>query len=402
MVRPNVAPDAQGNNFLASPNSRADVYNSHLVRVDHNFGDVRFFSRYGHNGRHEDRANAGRQDIAVTNDGHHYRWNDNLNGDLTWSIGPSMVSNLKVGWTRHERRDMNITEEFDSSTLGYADSYLDLIPRTNFMQPISINDYSGANVGSAGNGFHTEDHVYLGLPDDDEALGQAPVQGRRRVGYNIFAAGARARRRQRRRVHVHAQLHVEQPRRRPARSRPTAQGNAFASFLIGYPRSQTITLAAVPDLHFNASYTGVYVQDDWRVSDRFTLNLGLRYDYERPVSERDNLVVDGFDYTSQNPLALQCTGLRGGGGASRHRRQPPGRRRGPRQHEGRRGVRQRPVYNGDGNNFGPRVGATYQITEKMLLRGGYGKTFLNGARPIAARRRATPARPPTTRRTTTT
>ena len=58
------------------------------MRVDHNFGDVRFFSRYGHNGRHEDRANNGRQDIAVTNDGHHYRWNDNLNGDLTWSIGP--------------------------------------------------------------------------------------------------------------------------------------------------------------------------------------------------------------------------------------------------------------------------------------------------------------------------
>ncbi len=142
-------PTRQGNNFIASPNSRADVYNSHLVRVDHNFGEVRFFSRYGHNGRHEDRANTGRQNIAVTNDGHHYRWNDNLNGDLTWSIGPSMVSNLKVGWTRHERRDLNITEEFDSSTLGYADSYLGLIPRTNFMQPISIEPTTAAPTSAA-------------------------------------------------------------------------------------------------------------------------------------------------------------------------------------------------------------------------------------------------------------
>ena len=41
MVRPNAAPDAQGNNFIASPNSRADIYNSHLLRIDHNFGEVR-------------------------------------------------------------------------------------------------------------------------------------------------------------------------------------------------------------------------------------------------------------------------------------------------------------------------------------------------------------------------
>ena len=64
----------------------------------------------------------------------------------------------------------------------------------------------------------------------------------------------------------------------------------------------------MPDLHFNASYAGFYIQDDWRLSDRFTLNLGLRYDIETSVSERDNLIVDGFDYTSQNPLAMQCTG----------------------------------------------------------------------------------------------
>ena len=95
----------------------------------------------------------------MTNDGHHYRWNDNLNGDLTWSIGPSIVSNLKVGWTRHERADKNITETFDSSTLGYDDTYLGLVPRTNFLHPISINDYNGANVGSAGNGFGFNDHV---------------------------------------------------------------------------------------------------------------------------------------------------------------------------------------------------------------------------------------------------
>ena len=189
MVRPNVTPDAQGNNFIASPNSRADVYNSHLVRVDHNFGEVRFFSRYGHNGRHEDRANAGRQNIAVTNDGHHYRWNDNLNGDLTWSINPSMVSNLKIGWTRHERRDLNITEDVrlvDARLRGFVPR---LIPRTNFMQPISINDYGGANVGSAGNGFHTEDHVFSVYQTLTKLWERHQLKVGGELGYNMFLQG---------------------------------------------------------------------------------------------------------------------------------------------------------------------------------------------------------------------
>ena len=378
MTRPNVAPDAQGNNFIASPNSRADVYNSHLVRVDHNFGDVRFFTRYGHNGRHEDRANSGRQNIAVTNDGHHYRWNDNLNGDLTWSLNPSTVSNLKVGWTRHERRDLNITEEFNSASLGYAPSYLDLIPRTNFMQPISIDNYNGANVGSAGNGFHTNDHVITVSEALTKLWGGHQFKVGGEYGMNFFDQGL---------AREGANVGAFNFTRNYTSNNPgftgttlpaNAQGNALASFLIGYPRSQSITLAAVPDLHFNASYFGVYFQDDWRVSNRLTLNVGLRYDYEVPVREADNLIVDGFDYTSQNPLALQCTGCpaaaarpdiasnRADGGAGL-----ANLKGGVLFADGR-------IYNADGNNFGPRVGVTYQLSEKMLLRGGYGKSFLSG------------------------
>ena len=182
MVQPNVDARRAGNNFIASPNSRADVYNSHLVRVDHNFGDVRFFSRYGHNGRHEDRSNNGRQDIAVTGDGHHYRWNDNLNGDLTWSIGPSMVSNLKVGWTRHERRDLNITDEFDSSTLGYAR----FVPRADAADELPAADqHHRLRRRQRRQRRQRLPHRTITCisvsRDADQALGPASAQGRRRV-----------------------------------------------------------------------------------------------------------------------------------------------------------------------------------------------------------------------------
>ncbi len=66
-----------------------------------------------------------------------------------------------------------------------------------------------------------------------------------------------------------------------ARSPTAAQGNAFASFLHRLPAQpdhqpgggarSALQRRAIP---------GVYVQDDWRLSDRFTINLGLRYDFE--------------------------------------------------------------------------------------------------------------------------
>lgn len=375
MVRPNVAPDANLNNFIASPNSRADLYNSHLGRIDHNFGGVRFFSRWGHNARHEDRSNNGRQEVAVTGDGHHYRWNDNLNADFTWTMGPSIVSNLKADWTRHARTDKNITQEFNSSTLGLAASYLDLIPRKNFLQPISITDYNGANVGSAGNGFHTDDRIFSISETLTKLRGRHQIKFGGEYGLNLFVQAL---------AYQGANVGALTFTRNYTSNNPgatgtltaAAQGNAFASFLLGYPRSQTITLAAVPELHYQAAYSGAFVQDDWRVNDRFTLNLGLRYDYERPVSERDNLVVDGYDFTSRNPIACTlCAAAaarpdiaanRTDGGAALAN--PVG------------GVifADGPVYHGDFNNVGPRAGATYQLTQKMVLRGGYGKTFLSG------------------------
>ncbi len=375
MVRPNAALDANLNNFIASPNSRADVYTSNLVRVDHNFGDLRFFSRWGRNGRHEDRANNGRQNIVVTNDGHHYRWNDNLNADFTWTMGPSIVSSLKFGYTRHERTDKNITEEFNSSSLGLAGSYLDLIPRSNFFQPISVTDYNGANIGSAGNGFHTEDQVFTISQTMTKILGRHQIKFGGEYGLNLFAQSLAL---------DGANIGAFNFTRHYTSTTPAttgtltagAQGNAFASFLIGYPRSQTITLAAVPELRYKAAYYGAYLQDDWRISSRLTLNLGLRYDYERPVSERDNLLVDGFDFSSRNPLnCASCVAAAARPDIAANRTDSGA---GLANLTGGVTFADGPIYNGDVNNLGPRVGLTYQISNSLVLRGGYGKTFLSG------------------------
>ena len=78
------------------------------------------------------------------------------------------------------------------------------------------------------------------------------------------------------------------PRRPASTSNSTTEGNAFASFLLGYPtadaaRQSTMTLTTPLDIYTN--YFGGYWQDDWRVSSKFTLNYGLRVEHEDGMRE---------------------------------------------------------------------------------------------------------------------
>lgn len=61
-------------------------------------------------------------------------------------------------------------------------------------------------------------------------------------------------------------------------------GNAFADFLLGYP-SQTTTFVGLVFMEQKTWQTGLFVQDEWRLSSRVTLNYGLRYEYQAPDRE---------------------------------------------------------------------------------------------------------------------
>ena len=57
---------------------------------------------------------------------------------------------------------------------------------------------------------------------------------------------------------------------------------------------------------YSQQFTGSYFQDDWRVNSKLTLNLGLRWDYERPVTERYNRMTSDFDPTAINPISASA------------------------------------------------------------------------------------------------
>jgi hypothetical protein len=85
-------------------------------------------------------------------------------------------------------------------------------------------------------------------------------------------------------------------------------GADLADFLLGYPSSGD-ALLTIKLTDFTDYFAG-YLQDDIRVSRKLTVNLGLRWEREYGIKERNNGLVTNFDETALNPLAANVTGIK--------------------------------------------------------------------------------------------
>jgi len=77
-------------------------------------------------------------------------------------------------------------------------------------------------------------------------------------------------------------------------------GNAVLDFLIGQPNSVAVQNEVFP--YYNTRYYAPWIQDDWKVTPRLTLNLGFRYDLNGPPTVRHNWLNTGFDFNAVNPV----------------------------------------------------------------------------------------------------
>lgn len=142
-------------------------------------------------------------------------------------------------------------------------------------------------------------------------------------------------------------------------------GIGFASFLLGFVNS--FTLRETEPLDRYSWYPALYFQDDWKIAPSLTLNLGLRWETDTPIMDRNNR-LNSFDAMAINPVS-GTPGVVKFAGVGGWRASP---------------------YDTDWNNLGPRFGFAWRPlgNERWVLRGGYGvfyeHPFAHGAPNLAS------------------
>lgn len=128
-----------------------------------------------------------------------------------------------------------------------------------------------------------------------------------------------------------------------------SQGNGIASMLLGWGTSGHV--GTQPPVADKSKDQGVYAQDDWKVTQRLTVNMGLRYEWSTPFTERFNRLVI-VDYNGDTGIDVPGLGrIRGTSYLADSNKR---------------------TANVDRNNFGPRLGLAYRLNDKTVLRGGVG------------------------------
>ncbi len=333
-------------NLIASPNTVSDEYDQFVGRVDQVLTSKhKFFSRYVRGNRHEVNSDAGYQHVASPWYSH-WRINQGGNFDLTSMFSPTVVSSLRVGYIRHQFAIAQYGEGFDPTQLGFPAAAAAALPR-KFFPRIDYTDYSAFGPQrSTGSEFTFSDTWSIA-----ETINKVS-------GSHSLKFGAESRvmfNNQDRPTSSFARFNFRKnyTQRDPLRG-DASSGNAFASLLLGVPESGMSDRNVAPA--YSNRYYVLFLQDDWRVSRRLTLNLGLRWDYESPQSERFNQQNAGFDAAGSNPFRVPGMQLRGGLLFTDENNRLPFQR--------------------DLNNWQPRVGVAYQFASSTVFRAGYGISYL--------------------------
>lgn len=273
----------------------------------------------------------------------------NWGADWTYTINPAMVISLRAGLARYEGFSGNtFAGGFDPRTLGFPDRLVSQFTALQFPR-FNMGTYTEAGASTV-TSYETHDN-WSATPVLNWISGRHIVKiggDLRRYNRNQLQPGLASG------SYDFSKLWTQaNPQQADAGS-----GNEFATFLLGYPTGGTV--ARNIDPAYRNHYYSVFVQDDVKLWRNFTLNLGLRWDYETPARERFDRMVRTFDRNVKSPIDEQVKELElygglvyaGVNGASDYAFEPKRM------------------------NFQPRIGVAWSFLPRWVLRGGYGMSVL--------------------------
>ncbi|MEO7143653.1 MAG: TonB-dependent receptor [Bryobacteraceae bacterium] len=267
--------------------------------------------------------------------------------DDTYLISPSTVLDTRVGYAYGKEEQQPYSAGFDLASLGFPQSYIKSLQFVNFPTVTA-------------SGFETL---------------EGGVGWKEQPGYNYSFQSSLSMQRGRHLLKTGVQIDVLRgnflsnsypsgnfgfspgqtggPR---ADTPANGTGLAMASFLLGYASSGSVE--SDTGVSIQNIYSGLFFQDDYRVSAKLTLNLGIRWEYQTPVTERYNRTTRGFAYNTASPLQVPGLNLTGGLLYAGVNGQPRG------------------IYNPDWKDWSPRIGLAYSLTPKTVARAGYSLNYI--------------------------
>jgi hypothetical protein len=350
-----------GDNYLSNNNGERNDYSSFLGRLDFNISSRhKLFVNARQNDRFALRGNPiGRalDDLTAFNATVRTNWGSTL--DDVFTISPTMVLNTRLNFTRFEEPRPNLSRGYDFTQLGFPSSLkqfstLNLFPRIGFTRYTAIGDNGGVELPWD---YFQIFETATKITGNHMLKFGADLRWGRESGINYgFSSGS--------------YTFGTNWTRGPLDNAPESPlGQDFASFLLGLPTAGQWDV----NVHRTnqSGYYAFFVQDDWRVRRGLTLNLGLRYERDTATTERFNRSVNGFDFTSANPVSAAA--------AAAYNRNPipeipAGQFRAP------GGLTfasdsNRNIYKAPGHYFSPRFGFAWtpaSLGSKTVIRGGVG------------------------------
>ena len=363
------------NNFVASGNLGRYWYNQPSARWDHVFGqNDKFYALYTFQHGYEFRSSSGYPKPAAQGNTDNERTDNNLIMDWTHVVNATTVLDVRASYGRftqlspgYNDQALKLTsKEFGMTKMPHAPTYPnDTVPRFTMGGyqvlfgsggPLSTwsprNQWNFAPSLTMTRGSHT---IRAGIEFNYYAVGNGGTGNSQ--GIFTFDSGL--------------------TRQASGRSlNATDQFNSIATLLLGLPSSGQIEHADT--YYWSRPYYAAYLQDDWKVTKKLSLNIGLRYDVQIPFLERYNRRNRGFDILTKNPLSDQILAKWAVEKKAYDATNPkfpypdaPSVLTGQWLFLGANGQSAR-MYDTDWTNFGPRFGLAYRILPKTVLRTGVG------------------------------
>ena len=356
------APGALTNNYVVSGVSRTndDHWDS---RFDHNFTEKwHMFLRVSHDWNDYTPLNNYGNVAATGYNGPSNGGSWSTSMDHTISFTPTLIGDFRYGLSRSYVTRTPFGAGFDPSTLGLPSS---LTAIASQLGGLAFPRFEVQNTSGLGN----NGYVYL---IENPMAHDVTASLTKVAGSHTVKVGAEFRK-----LFINftqfgqpdGQFGIGQGWTQQNPLSANGTGSSYATLLLGLAdyANQTYDSSAAS----SNSYWAGYLQDDWKVTRKLTLNLGLRYEIETPRTERYNQ-LSYWDPSKPSPLqglvpasaCLYCGDLRG---QMLFVNQPGtsiyGRSQGPLQWK----------------DWGPRVGIAYSPTSKTVIRSGFGISYLPSA-----------------------